>query len=885
MKKFLKITGITIFLFLVIIIVTPYVFRDKLFELTKEEINKNLKAEVDFDFDVSIFQNFPNLTVTLDQVQIIGKEQFANDTLIHIKQIAATVDIMSVISGDSISVKGVLIDSPMINALIAKDSTANYDIVKSEEEQLEEAIDTSSSSFALKLQNIEIKNANIIYDDIPGNMYSKINGLNMTIDGDFTESSTLIQTMVTMTGLTYKMDGVTYLSNAKFDLKAGIAAEFEAEKYTLKENVMHINALELAYDGWLQFKGDDMIMDFTYNAPKTEFKNILSLVPGIFMEGFEDIKTSGKLALTGDIKGTYAETPETYPSFNLDLLIENGTFQYPDLPKAVKNINAELHVNNPASDLDSMVINLAKFNVNFAENPISMDFLMKYPMTNSYMKASMKGKIDLNTMSDFIPLDSITMQGIITPNIEFAAFMSDIDNENYDAIKALGQLGVSDFTYIDSDFPQGIFITKMNMLFSPQFVDLENCDIKIGKSDISLAGKLENFIPYALADETIVGNLDYYSHYFDANEFLGEETEEDVTTDTVSEAYEIIEVPANIDFVLQTKIDRLLYDTYDIENLIGKIIIRNSKVDLENIHMDMLGGSMVMKGYYETPAGKEAKAEFDMDIQKFDVKKSFLTFNTIQQLAPIAKYCTGTFSTKVNFNSFLQKDFMPDLSSLSGFGELETTTLSMNGSPVQNLMVNQLKQDKLKNISTEDILMFFEIKDGNVEIKPFETSLNNNKTIIEGKSGLDGGLDYKIAMQLPKDQMGAATNTALNSLSNAAGKKGIDANIGDYIDVTMLVTGTMDNPKLKPILGNTTSSVFNSVKDQAQQRLAQEKERARIEAQKKIDAEKERLQAAADKKKKELEDQAKKQVQQKTNEVKSTVKKQTTKQIKGLLGK
>src|SRR5690606_16387783 len=226
------------------------------------------------------------------------------------------VDIMSVISSDSVGVKKILIDSPTIRALIAADGSANYDImIASDSDSV--AVDTSSSPFAMQLQHIEITNARIEYDDVPYNMYALIDGVNMQISGDFTDVSTQINTIFSAQEVTYKMDGISYLSNAEISMEAEIDADFEAEKYTVRNNLMQINALELAFNGWLQFEGDDMRMDFTYETQKTDFKHFLSLIPGVFMEGFEDISTDGKLALSGDIRGLYSESPETYPSFQI----------------------------------------------------------------------------------------------------------------------------------------------------------------------------------------------------------------------------------------------------------------------------------------------------------------------------------------------------------------------------------------------------------------------------------------------------------------------------------------------------------------------------------------------------------------------------------------
>nr|HPM13152.1 hypothetical protein [Bacteroidales bacterium] len=128
-------------------------------------------------------------------------------------------------------------------------------------------------------------------------------------------------------------------------------------------------------------------------------------------------------------------------------------------------------------------------------------------------------------------------------------------------------------------------------------------------------------------------------------------------------------------------------------------------------------------------------------------------------------------------------------------------------------------------------------------------------------------------------------NSILNSLSSSAASKGVDASVSDFVDLTIFSTGTVSNPKFKPVLGNLTSGVFNSVKDQAKQRLQHE-------AQAKLDAAKLQAQQEADRKKKELEAKAQAEKQKQTAAAKKEVNKQTDalkkdakKQLDGVLKK
>ncbi len=84
-------------LLLVILLTAPFLFRGRIEERAKLEANKNLEAKVDWrDLGLSFFGNFPNLTVTLNDLAVTGKGKFNGDTLAAIRHFGVVLDLGSV---------------------------------------------------------------------------------------------------------------------------------------------------------------------------------------------------------------------------------------------------------------------------------------------------------------------------------------------------------------------------------------------------------------------------------------------------------------------------------------------------------------------------------------------------------------------------------------------------------------------------------------------------------------------------------------------------------------------------------------------------------------------------------------------------------------------
>ncbi|MCK5456865.1 MAG: hypothetical protein KAI45_07035, partial [Melioribacteraceae bacterium] len=125
-----------------------------------------------------------------------------------------------------------------------------------------------------------------------------------------------------------------------------LQANIPNSKFTLKDNQLRLNNLLLNFGGSIAMPGEDLDLDLTFSAARTEFKDIISLIPAIYSKDFEDIESSGKMELTGNVKGISNE--KNIPSFNLNLNVSEGKFKYPDLPMPVSNVNMKLSIKNPA---------------------------------------------------------------------------------------------------------------------------------------------------------------------------------------------------------------------------------------------------------------------------------------------------------------------------------------------------------------------------------------------------------------------------------------------------------------------------------------------------------------------------------------------------------
>ncbi|HOZ87802.1 MAG TPA: AsmA family protein, partial [Bacteroidia bacterium] len=307
LRRIIKWTGITLLLIIVLLIAAPFLFKDKIVAIVKEQANANLNAKVDFgDFDLSIFSSFPDFRFKINDVRVVGINEFEGDTLAYIRELSTDINLKSVISGDQYQINSVVIDRARILGKVLKDGKANWDIAKASTDTAAAApADTSATKFAMKLKEFKIKNTYIVYDDIQGGMYAQLEDFNYTLNGDFTQDNFVMSNLLEIAKTTFKMSGVNYLTEAHTKLKMDVDMDMPNMKFTFKENEFSLNDLTLGFDGFVAMPDTNINMDLKFNTKQTEFKSILSLIPAVYAKDFSSVKTSGKLALDGYAKGTY----------------------------------------------------------------------------------------------------------------------------------------------------------------------------------------------------------------------------------------------------------------------------------------------------------------------------------------------------------------------------------------------------------------------------------------------------------------------------------------------------------------------------------------------------------------------------------------------------
>ncbi|MBI1191808.1 MAG: AsmA family protein [Bacteroidetes bacterium] len=853
--KIIKRILLGFFLFLVVVlaaaIVLPVVFRDQIEAAIKEEVSKNLLADVDWGkWSFSILRSFPNLSARVDDVRIINRAPFEGVELANIGSFSVTLDIKSLWS-DQMEVLKVRLDEPNITVLVLDDGSANYNITKPSETE------TQTSPFHLALREYQISKGHIAYEDRKQGIRAELTNLEHTGSGDFTQDLFTLRTKTGVGTLDVAYGGIPYLRKANLELAAMIEVDVPNHTYRFSENELSINELVLGFEGWLSMPGKGYDMDITWRSKRSDLAMLLSLIPAEFASDLKGVDMSGSAAFNGQVKGIYQG--ETLPSISLLANVKDGRFRYPDLPQSAENIQLDLAVNYPGgSNLDKMIIDLKQLSLTMAGNPLSARMRLSNTISDPLIDAECKARLDLASISQVVPMEQ-ALKGRLDADIRLKGALSAIENQRYEQFDADGELTLRDMTYQDESLGYPLAIRSLLFSFSPQFLSLDQFDGSLGSSAIKASGRMDNYLQYWLRDDNLRGQFTLSANKIDLNELApssegsgeGEASEKapaEGKEAQPSSGMAVITVPANVDFSLSATAAEVLYQNLSLSNVRGTMRINDQRLDLQELFFNLFGGSVLVSGGYNTKDAQAPRIDLTYAIRDLDIARTAEALNTVDKLAPIARYCQGKFSTNLGMKAVLDEHMEPVMSSITGRGTLNTSQVSISGFEPMTQLASALKIKELASTTLQNINLTYKIEDGKMITEPFDVKIGGMQAKVGGAMGVaDQSLDYAMTSKIPTALFGAAAGQTVGGLLGLNQQALAGFAVPESLDATIAFTGTVLKPVVRPVFAGGAANLVESVVEEAKEQLNETIDNSKAEAIAKAKQERDRLIAEAQK--------------------------------------
>lgn len=766
MKKIVKIATVVVVGLLVAALVAPMTFRGKIEQIVKREANDMLRAKLDFDkLDISLLRHFPNASLEVKGLRVLGTEAFENDTILAARRISVVVDPWSLFGDDGFEVSKILLASPSVHARKLADGRVNWDVMKPSTTE-SEAVQPSEgaakpAAFRLSVRDFRITDATIRYEDDSTRMRFGTSPLSLRLRGDLSAAQSDLSLRLDARDLRFVSGGIPLLSGAEARFDATIGADLAAGRYTFSENKLRLNAIELGLDGWVELGDEAVAMDVRAGCDKVQFKDILSLIPAFYTRDFRDLAASGELSMSlwarGEIRGS------VLPAFELKTSVKKGSFQYSSLPKAVTDINFAAGISNPGGAMDKTIVELSKFGLCMAGNSVTATFRATNLASDPTFRAAVDGHVDLGTVRQVYPLEKdVELDGRITADLKVSGRMSDLDAKRYEKIGAAGTFVVENLGLTLPGLPD-VHIRRAAATVSPATMTLGEFGVRVGRSDLSANGQLTGYLGYLLRGDVLAGRLYVKSDLLDLNEMMGTPASEQrvATVQTkASEAAHALEVPRNLNLSLNTELHKILFQKMEVADLRGEMRMVDGILSLQRLSLQLFGGKASASGSYSTVADLQRPAlKLALKLSDASFRKTFEELETVQKLVPLFAKTGGDYSLSLDLATSLDAQMAPELKTLTASGEIKSANIRVQNIEAFDALAKALGNDDLRKIEAKDVAIRFTIREGRIATQPFDLKLGNVKINLSGSTGLDQTIDYQAKVALPAGAAGGVLET------------------------------------------------------------------------------------------------------------------------------
>ncbi len=968
-KLALKIFGGLIAIILLLALLVPVLYKKEILHAIKNQVNSSINGKLDFaDLELSLFTHFPKLTVQIDELQLLSYVEQDTTTLLQSIQLDLELNLWNVISkSDKLDIVGFFLKEPKVHIKNYTDSISNYQVIK-----VSEPSESSNKQTQLMVEEYGIANGYIVMEDLNGGM--TIKSLNHSGQIDIGANTYEISTQTSIDSLSYTQSGIKYLSNARLNSKLKFTYSGNEKKLTLQKNELELNDLKLSLEGSVARPDTNTLdLDIVLKSPGNSFKEIFSLIPKAYTKDYKNVISKGSFSLNVKVAGRLNAVQGKFPSWDAACIVEDGSIQYQGMPVSLNDVNVHLKSTNSSDDLSNALINISKFGFSINNNPVSGNMFIDQLRNNPHVKAMLNGKIDLDNMKKFIPLDpGVELSGILDLSCNTEFYQQDVEKSELEKLKLEGYLSINRLIYKDPKQPR-VTIETAEVSLNASEANIKKFNLKFGKSDLNLIGTISN--PLSITNEklSIVGNLQFTGNLIDANEWLTKPDEpapigepssipglaeraaiklsaninkiyyEDykisnvkaqgtlqkdqltlapfemslnendlsgsvkltsitqyifnnktlggninvhsnqfdankiLVTDAAASKEETptepFLVPEGMDISINFDCKNLKYDKMQLQDIKAAINVKEDEMQFKELSSNAMGGQMNLSGIYNS--ANPSKPIFDMkyDMKKLQFPKIFESVKTFAVIAPIAKFIEGKFNSSFVFSGALDKNMMPDLSTINAGGIIETIDAAIKNYKPLEAISNKLNLKELKDLSLKNTKNWFAVENGQVSIKELKYKINDIDVDINGYSKIQGPMEYGFKFRIPRNKIkqnviGQAAETGFDFIKGLGAKAGVKIEEGSHVNILVEMTGKLLDPKLKfKLLGSDGESLEDNGKGMVNQAVDKAKDSIARRAESELEKAKQKGMAEAQKLEDSLRKEANKKIESEKNKI------------------
>lgn len=461
-KKTLKISGITLgtvllvllvaIAFVINFIVTP----KKLTPVVLDAANQTLNAHLDMEsVELTFFSTFPQFGLKVKNGSLVSKALNDSswckiDSLLSFKECVLTVNPIAYLTENRIVVHNLSLEEVAVYAYRNKAGKANWEVTRASTDTI--PADTASTDFnsEIDIRNIELKHANLVFDDRNTDIYSRIDDANLKLRLSLTKGVSTLGLKFDNKNILFWQQGELLVNKIATSLRTDIMVDRQTAVWKLKDTELDVNGIRLDVNG--AFRRDTVAktigMDLEYGLHAPSMETVLRMIPKSYVKDSK-VSAKGEVTVSGRVRGVYGD--KKLPAVSLKIGIKEASAQYKGLPYGIDEVTADFDAYVDLMRHQPSYLNLKIFHFKGAHTEVLADAKVDDLLDDPLITFHTKSTVDLDALAKTFPLqESVTITGKLDADMGMKCRLSALKKQDIGRMKLGGKLELKDFELKDT---------------------------------------------------------------------------------------------------------------------------------------------------------------------------------------------------------------------------------------------------------------------------------------------------------------------------------------------------------------------------------------------------------------------------------------------------
>lgn len=307
-----------------------------------------------------------------------------------------------------------------------------------------------------------------------------------------------------------------------------------------------------------------------------------------------------------------------------------------------------------------------------------------------------------------------------------------------------------------------IRIPAIKFAFTPRNFSVEDSRIVIDRSDFKLTGEARNVRKFMKGDGLLEGEFNFVSDQTDIDQLMDlvsgfgqSDTVSDKTQTAVAAADaqpaedNPFMVPKGVDVVLNTHIKNALFAGNNLQNIGGKVTVKDGVLVLEQMGFTCDAAEMQLTAMYRSERRNHLFAGLDFHLLNIDIKQLIHMVPDIDTVFPMLKSFEGRAQFHLAAETYLKSNYDIKFSTLRGAAAIEGKDLVLLdsetfGKIAKPLMFSRKTRNMVDSVSVEATVFRDE-----VDLYPFVISMDKYSAVVAGRYDLSNNYNAHIETLAP----------------------------------------------------------------------------------------------------------------------------------------